>query len=58
MAGASVALPQTASAQVLVDAEFDAALSWAFDAGLTKFNTTDAFMPYSLITREQGAKFF
>jgi hypothetical protein len=42
----------------LADAEFDAALSWAYETGLTKYNTTEAFMPYNLTTREQGAKLF
>ena len=42
----------------LNDAEFTSALSWAYENGLTKFNTEDAFNPYSNITREQASKFF
>jgi hypothetical protein len=40
------------------DAEFTSALSWAYENGLTKYNTENAFMPYSNITRDQAAKFF
>lgn len=39
------------------DPEFDAALAWMYDNGLTKYNTQDAFMPYANLTREQFAKF-
>jgi hypothetical protein len=41
----------------LNDAEFTSALNWAYENGLTKFNSEDAFMPYANITREQAAKF-
>jgi len=52
----SLAPAQTSAA--LNDAEFTSALSWAYENGLTKYNTEDAFMPYSNITREQATKFF
>ena len=42
----------------LNDAEFTSALSWAYENGLTKYNSEDAFMPYANITREQATKFF
>lgn len=33
------------------------ALNWAYDGGLTKYNTPDAYRPYDYITREQLSKF-
>jgi len=51
-----VSLAPTTNA-ALNDAEFTSALNWAYENGLTKFNTEDAFNPYGLITREQLAKF-
>jgi len=39
------------------DPEFDAAISWMYDNGLTKYNNQDDFMPYATLTREQFAKF-
>ncbi len=39
------------------DPEFDAALSWMHDNGLTKYNNQNDFMPYATLTREQFAKF-
>lgn len=41
----------------LNDPEFDAALAWAYENGLTMYNTVDAFNPYGTLTREQFAKF-
>lgn len=42
----------------LNDPEFDAALAWMYETGLTKYNTADAFRPYDTLTREQAAKFY
>jgi hypothetical protein len=39
------------------DPEFDAALMWGYDTGLTSYDTEAAFMPMGTLTREQGAKF-
>lgn len=39
------------------DPEFDLALQWGYDTGLTRYNTENAFMPTGTLTREQGAKF-
>ncbi|USN57178.1 MAG: S-layer homology domain-containing protein [Candidatus Peribacteria bacterium] len=36
--------------------EFDRALSWMYANGLTKYNTSDAYMPFNSLTREQFAK--
>jgi hypothetical protein len=44
-------------APAVTDPETISAVSWAFDAGLTKFADADAFMPFNNITREQEAKF-
>ena len=41
----------------LNDAEFTSALSWAYENGLTKYNTEAGFNPYANLTREQFAKF-
>jgi hypothetical protein len=54
---AAVSLANVPTNAALNDAEFTAALSWAYENGLTKYNTEDAFMPYANITREQAAKF-
>lgn len=40
------------------DPEFDAALAWMYENGLTKYNSVDAFRPFDTLTREQAAKFF
>jgi hypothetical protein len=53
---ANVILPAV-SAAGLNDAEFDAALAWGYDTGLTSYNTEDAFMPLGTLSREAGAKF-
>ena len=53
---AAVSLAPATNAQ-LNDPEFDAALAWAYENGLTQYNTVDAFMPFANITREQFAKF-
>ncbi len=53
-----VGLAPIASNAALNDAEFTSALSWAYENGLTKYNSEDAFMPYANITREQATKFF
>ena len=48
-----VAAVSLASANAaLNDAEFTSALSWAYENGLTKYNSEDAFIPYANITRE------
>ncbi len=39
------------------DPEMIDAISWGYDAGLTKYSGTDTFMPYANLTREQFAKF-
>lgn len=52
-----VSVAPVGAASVEQDAEFIAALQWAYDEGMTKYNTPDGFMPYDLITREQLAKF-
>lgn len=44
-------------APAVTDPEMIDAVSWAFDAGLTKFSDADAFMPFNNLTREQFAKF-
>jgi hypothetical protein len=54
---AAVSLANVPTKAAINDAEFTAALSWAYENGLTKYNTEDAFMPYANITREQAAKF-
>lgn len=40
------------------DPEFDAALSWMYDNGLTKYDTADAFRPFDNLRRDEAAKFF
>ncbi|MDP2670536.1 MAG: S-layer homology domain-containing protein [bacterium] len=45
------------SGETLNDPEFNSALSWAYENGLTKYNTVDSFMPFANLTREQFAKF-
>jgi hypothetical protein len=42
---------------VLNDPEFDMALSWAYTNSMTKYDTAEAFRPFSNITREESAKF-
>lgn len=49
--------PIVGAASVMEDKEFVDAVTWAFENGLSKFNSPEAFMPYDLITREQFAKF-
>lgn len=44
-------------APAVTDPELIDAVSWAYDAGLTKYSDADAFMPYNNLTREQFAKF-
>ena len=44
-------------APVVTDPEMIDAVSWAYDAGLTKYSDADAFMPFNNLTREQFAKF-
>ncbi len=44
-------------APVVTDPELIDAVSWAYDAGLTKYSDADAFMSYNNLTREQFAKF-
>jgi hypothetical protein len=44
-------------APAVTDPELIDAVSWAYDAGLTKFADADAFMPFNNLTREQFAKF-
>ena len=44
-------------APVVTDPEMIDAISWGYDAGLTKYSGTDTFMPYANLTREQFAKF-
>ena len=56
VAAAGSLAPATNAA--LNDAEFTSALNWAYENGLTKYNTEDAFNPYANITREQATKFF
>ncbi|MDR2540699.1 MAG: S-layer homology domain-containing protein [Candidatus Peribacteria bacterium] len=36
--------------------EFNEAIHWMYDVGITSFNTTDAYMPFQTLTREQLAK--
>ena len=36
--------------------EFDKALAWMHTNGLTKYNTSDTYMPFNYLTREQFAK--
>ena len=38
--------------------EFQEALQWGYENGLTSYNTFDEFMPYGVLNREQAAKFF
>lgn len=52
----SVSLAPVANAAIN-DPEFDAALMWMSENGLTKYNTAESFMPYATLTREQAAKF-
>lgn len=40
------------------DPEFDAALSWMYDNGLTKYDNADAFRPFDNLRRDEAAKFF
>lgn len=44
-------------APTVTDPEMIDAISWGYDAGLTKYSGTDTFMPYANLTREQFAKF-
>jgi hypothetical protein len=45
------------ASSVLSSGEGKDALAWAYDTGLTSYNTEDAFMPYATLSREAGAKF-
>ena len=45
------------NADSVIGPEFSDALAWAYENGLTKYNTEDAFMPMATLTREQFAKF-
>jgi|GEM_PF-472333 len=61
-AAAAVVASQVATglvygAPTVNDPEMIDAISWGYDAGLTKYSGTDTFMPYSNLTREQFAKF-
>jgi hypothetical protein len=38
------------------DPEFNEAISWMFDVGITKYNTIDTYLPFQTITRGQVAK--
>ncbi|USN55800.1 MAG: S-layer homology domain-containing protein [Candidatus Peribacteria bacterium] len=40
------------------DPEFSKAVTWMYENGLTRYNTSQAFQPDSWVTREQAAKFF
>ena len=40
------------------DPEFDQALNWMHESGLTQYNTVDSFRPFDNLTREQAAHFF
>ena len=42
----------------LNDPEFDKALAWMNENGLTKYNTVDSYRPFDSLTREQAAKFY
>ncbi len=53
----AVSLAPVTTNAALNDAEFTSALNWAYENGLTKFNSEEAFMPYNPITREQATKF-
>jgi hypothetical protein len=44
-------------APAVTDPELIDAVSWASDAGLTKYSDADAFMAYNNLTREQASKF-
>lgn len=46
------------ASHTLNDPEFDDALAWMYDSGLTSYNTVDSFRPYDNLTREQAAHFF
>ena len=54
---AAVSLASVPANAQITDSEFDAALAWMYDNGLTKYNTQEAFNPYANLTREQFAKF-
>lgn len=56
VAGFALATP-SANGQLINDPEFDAALDWAYNEGLTRYNTQADFNPYGTLTREQFAKF-
>jgi hypothetical protein len=49
--------PVTSAAGSMNDPEFNLALAWGYETGLTSYDTEDAFMPMNTLTREQGAKF-
>ena len=61
LSAAALAVVVMVNATVVVaaiqDPEFDAALSWMYDNGLSKYDNQDDFMPYANLTREQFAKF-
>lgn len=40
------------------DPEFDIALQWMYEVGMTKYNTSEQYDPQAYLTREQWAKFF
>lgn len=40
------------------DPEFDLALEWMYEVGMTKYNTSEQYDPQAYLTREQWAKFF
>jgi S-layer homology domain len=52
----AVSLAPVTTNAALNDAEFNAALPWANENGLTKYNTEAAFMPYANTTRDQASK--
>ena len=47
----------TPAAASMNDPEFDAALVWGYETGLSRYNTESAFMPANNLSREAGAKF-
>lgn len=40
------------------DPEFDSALAWMHENGLTQYQTVDEYRPFDTLTREQAAKFY
>lgn len=52
----SLYMTSKAYSAVIQDAEFESALQWWYEMQMTQYSWADAYRPFDLLTREQGAK--